>query len=73
MDLGKENSRQISDLQDQTSQVRERLLSCEATLEQVSRHPGGELSREPIEADVRSIRESLEQIREFILRLDLKI
>jgi chromosome segregation ATPase len=72
VDLSKEHSGQLSELHDQTLQIRERLDSCEATLEQTTRYPAGEPSRERIEADVRSIRESLEQIREFIVRLDLK-
>jgi chromosome segregation ATPase len=71
-DLSKEHITQISDLKDQTLQIRQRLDLCETTLEQATRYPSGEPSRERIEADVRSIRESLEQIREFIVRLDLK-
>lgn len=70
--LSKEHTSQFSDLKDQTVQIRQRLDLCEATLEQAPRYPAGEPSRERIEADVRSIRESLEQIRELIARLDLK-
>ncbi len=72
LDLAGSTGEQLSDLQSQRDIMQGKIASLEESVERLSNAPADKQPNEPIEADIHSIRESLDQIRQFIIRLDLK-